>query len=161
MSNENKQKIKIFSSVIAVFAVSLYLGFSLSNQNAVAETDMKEIMVYKSPTCGCCKKWVKHLENEGFNVTTKNMRNMDPIKNEIGVKRQFQSCHTAKIGKYYIEGHVPAAEIKKLLREKPDVKGLAVPGMPMGSPGMEGHRKDSYHVLLIDKNNSASSYAKY
>ena len=161
MSDKNKQKIKIFSFVIAVFAVSLYLGFSLSNQDAVAETDMKEIMVYKSPTCGCCKKWVKHLENEGFNVTSKNMRNMDPIKNEVGIKRQYQSCHTAKIGKYFIEGHVPAKDIRRLLKEKPDIKGLSAPGMPMGSPGMEGPRKDKYDVVAIDKNDKATVYSSY
>lgn len=161
MSDKNKQRIKIFSSVIALFSISIYIGFSLSNKNAVAETEMKEIMVYKSPTCGCCKKWVKHLENEGFNVTTKNMSNMDPIKNEIGVKRQFQSCHTAKIGKYFIEGHVPAKDIKKLLKDKPNIKGLAAPGMPMGSPGIEGPRKDKYDVVAVDKNDNATVYSRY
>ena len=161
MSNKNKQKMKIVSSVFAILVISVYVGFNLSNKNAVADTQMKDILVYKSPTCGCCKKWVQHLESEGFNVTTKNMSNMNPIKNEIGVKRQFQSCHTAKIGKYFIEGHVPAKDIKKLLKDKPDIKGLAVPGMPMGSPGMEGHRKDNYDVVAIDKSNEGTVYSSY
>lgn len=154
-------KIKIFSSAILVLAVSIYIGFSFSNKDAIAATDDNEIMVYKSPTCGCCEKWVSHLERDGFNVTSKNMQNMDPIKKTIGVQRQYQSCHTAKIGKYFIEGHVPAADIKKLLNNKPGIKGLSVPGMVTGSPGMEGARKDPYNVLAIDTNNNYSVYSSY
>ena len=158
MTNKNTVKKPIYAlTIICVFALSVFIGFNISSKPAHAE----DIMVYKSPTCGCCKKWVKHLESEGFNVTTKDMRNLKPIKNKMGVKQQFQSCHTAKIGKYFIEGHVSASEIKKLLKEKPDIKGLAVPGMPMGSPGMEGHRKDKYDVVAIDKNNNASVYSKH
>lgn len=155
------RKIKVFSSAIMVLVVSTYIGFNLSGKPAEADTVKEEIMVYKSATCGCCKKWVKHLESEGFNVKTKNISNLQPIKNKAGVERQFQSCHTAKIGGYFIEGHVPAADIKKLLKNKPVIKGLAVPGMPMGSPGMEGHRKDNYNVLAIDKNNKATVYSSY
>ena len=158
-SSKGKSKNKVISifSVIAVFIVSIYFGVFSSTKTANAE----EIMVYKSPTCGCCKKWVTHLENKGFNVTSINKRNMDPIKKQIGVKRKFQSCHTAKIGKYFIEGHVPAKDIKRLLKEKPDIKGLAAPGMPMGSPGMEGPRKDKYNVVAIDKNDKATVYSSY
>ena len=86
---------------------------------------------------------------------------MQPIKKMFGVKPQFQSCHTAKVGKYFIEGHVSASDIKKLLKEKPDIKGLSAPGMPMGSPGIEGHRKDKYDVIAIDKNNKATVYSKH
>lgn len=141
----------------AVFLIILSIGFSLPSKVVHAE----EIMVYKSPTCGCCKKWVKHLEKEGFKVTTKDSRDMKPIKEKFGVKPQFQSCHTAKVGKYFIEGHVSASDIKKLLKEKPDIKGLSVPGMPMGSPGMEGHKKDKYNVLAIDKSNKATIFSKH
>lgn len=155
------KNIKIFSSAILVLVASIIISFNISGKTAEDDTVKEEIMVYKSPTCGCCKKWVKHLESEGFYVKTKNIRNLQPIKNEHGVQRRFQSCHTAKIGGYFIEGHVPAADIKRLLSEKPDIKGLAVPGMPMGSPGMEGHRKDKYDVIAIDKNNKASVYSKY
>lgn len=111
-----------------IFAVSVFVVLNFTSKIAYAE----EILVYKSPTCGCCKKWVKHLKNEGFDVTTKNVSNVKPIKNEMGVESKFQSCHTVKVGKYFIEGHVSASDIKKLLNEKPDIKGLAVPGMPMG-----------------------------
>lgn len=155
------KNIKIFSSAFIVLAASIYIGFNLSAKTAVADTVKEEILVYKSPTCGCCNKWVKYLEREEFKVTTKDYSNMKPIKNMMGVQPQFQSCHTAKIGKYFIEGHVSTFDIKKLLKEKPDIKGLAAPGMPMGSPGMEGHRKDKYNVLAIDKNDNASIYTKY
>ncbi len=152
-----KRQSRMISYVIAVFAISIYAGFGIMSQTAQA----KDIMVYKSPTCGCCKKWVDHLKKEGFNVKTKDYRNMKPIKKTFGVKRQFQSCHTGKVGNYFIEGHVSASDIKKLLKDKPDIKGLSVPGMPMGSPGMEGHRKDKYNVLAIDKNNRATVYTSY
>ena len=143
--------------LIGTLIVTLYVGFNFTHKMAYAE----EIMVYKSPTCGCCKKWVKHLKKEGFNVKTKDYRDMKPIKKTFGVKPQFQSCHTAKVGKYFIEGHVSASDIKKLLKEKPDIKGLSAPGMPMGSPGMEGHRKDKYNVLAIDENNKATVYTRH
>ena len=155
--NIKRKKLISILSIFSILAIGLYFGFNLTSQPVIAE----DIMVYKSPTCGCCKKWVKHLEKEGFNVTTKDMRNMKPIKQQFGVNPQFQSCHTAKIGNYFIEGHVSASDIKRLLKEKPDIKGLSVPGMPMGSPGMEGHRKDKYNVIAIDKNNNATVYSSH
>lgn len=155
--NTSKNNVIYFLPIVVIFVISFYIGFYFLSQTAKAE----EMMVYKSPTCGCCKKWVTHLEKEGFNVVTKDMRDMKPIKRQFGVKPQFQSCHTAKVGKYFIEGHVPASDIKKLLKEKPDIKGLSAPGMPMGSPGMEGHRKDKYNVIAIDKNNNATVYSSH
>lgn len=152
-----KNKVKYLVATAVVFSATLIMGYVGSVNTATAE----EIMVYKTPTCGCCKKWVTHLEKEGFTVKTKNIANLQPIKNEHGVQRQFQSCHTAKIGKYFIEGHVPAKDIKKLLKDKPDIKGLAVPGMPMGSPGMEGPHQDRYDVIAVDKNDKAKVYSSY
>lgn len=151
-----KNKINYFFPLLAIFAVSVYMGFNLTSNTAHAE----EIMVYKSPTCGCCNKWVTHLREEGFTVKTKNLDDMKPIKKTLGVKPEFQSCHTAKVGKYFIEGHVSASDVKRLSKEKSDIKGLSVPGMPMGSPGMEGHRKDNYDVVAIDKNNNATVYTR-
>lgn len=152
-----KNKISYFFPLLAFITVSFYIGYDLISNTAQAE----EIMVYKSPTCGCCNKWVKHLEKEGFDVKTKDYRDMKPIKKRFGVKPKFQSCHTAKVGKYFIEGHVSASDIKKLLKEKPDIKGLSAPGMPMGSPGMEGHRRDNYSIYAIDKNHNATVYSQY
>lgn len=155
--SSKKSKRTYMFPLIGALIVSLFVGVNFTYKTAQAE----DIMVYKSPTCGCCKKWVNHLRKEGFNVKTKDYRDMKPIKQTIGVKGQYQSCHTAKVGKYFIEGHVPAKDIKKLLKDKPDIKGLAVPGMPMGSPGMEGHRKDKYNVIAVDKNNTSSIYSSY
>ncbi len=137
--------------------IALVIGGLLANQpSSIAE----EIVVYKSPTCGCCTKWVDHLEDNGFSVKVHNRNNMGPIKAELGVPRHLQSCHTAKVGGYVVEGHVPADEIARLLKEKPQVRGLSVPGMPMGSPGMEGPRKDTYEVLAIQDNGKTAVYAR-
>ncbi len=156
-NNTPKLHITAIIMVLSVVAGSIYLASMLASKPAVAE----EIMVYKSPTCGCCKKWVSYLKQEGFTVKSKNIRNMQSIKKEFGIKPQFQSCHTAKIGKYYVEGHVSASDIRRMLKEKPDIKGLSAPGMPMGSPGMEGPRKDKYNVIAIDKNDHASIYSRH
>ncbi len=125
------------------------------------EAHATEITVYKSPTCGCCKKWVEHLENAGFKVATQNMNDVTPIKEEHGVRPQWRSCHTALVDGYVLEGHVPVDDIKRLLAEKPKVAGLAVPGMPMGSPGMEGDYQDPYDVISFNQNGTAQVYARY
>lgn len=119
------------------------------------------IVVYKSPTCGCCEEWVGHLKENGFKVTVHNQFNMDPIKREKGVPAQLQSCHTAQIGDYVIEGHVPAADIARLLKEKLPVKGLTAPGMPQGSPGMEGAASEPYEVLAFQSDGRTSVYARH
>jgi hypothetical protein len=120
-----------------------------------------EITVYKSATCGCCKKWVKHLRDNGFEVNAVNVKNVVPYKIKHGVTQPLASCHTALVDGYTIEGHVPAADIKRLLKEKPKIKGLAVPGMPMGTPGMEGPRKDAYDVVTFDAKGKTGVYSRY
>ena len=120
-----------------------------------------DVVVYKSPTCGCCENWVSHLKENGFSVEVHNQRNMDQVKAELGVPRHLQSCHTAMVDGYVVEGHVPASDIKRLLKEKPDVVGLTAPGMPMGSPGMDGPRKDPYDVLTFKRNGKTSVYASH
>ncbi len=126
-----------------------------------AEQILPKITVYKSPTCGCCTKWVKHLEQNGFVVEALNSRDMSAVKRQMGITRDIQSCHTGEVDGYFIEGHVPADDIKRLLKEKPKAAGLTVPGMPMGSPGMEGHRKDAYSVLLISEEGQPQVFSKY
>jgi len=122
----------------------------------------EEITVYKSPTCGCCKKWVAHLEQNGMQVSAHDVADVVPYKKQGGVTPATASCHTAMVEGYVIEGHVPAADIKRLLSERPQARGLAVPGMPVGSPGMEqGSRKDPYKVLLIHNDGSTSVYSQY
>ncbi len=119
------------------------------------------IMVYKSESCGCCKKWVEHLRTSGFPVTTHDVTGLDSIKTELGVPGALHSCHTALVSGYVIEGHVPAADINRLLREKPKIAGLAVPGMPAGSPGMEGGHKDAYEVMAFDASGTAKVFARH
>ena len=122
-------------------------------------SEASDVIVYKNPSCGCCKKWVSHLEDNGFSVEVRNLRDVSSIKKELGVPRHMSSCHTAKVGGYVVEGHVPADVIVRLLEETPEIVGLAVPGMPMGSPGMEGPRKDSYDVLTFGKGLKTDVYA--
>jgi hypothetical protein len=139
----------------AFLITALYVGL-------IAPSFATEVEVYKSPTCGCCKEWVKHLQANGFSVTTHDVTDIIPYKTANGVPAALGSCHTAKVGGYVIEGHVPASDIKRLLKERPPVRGLAVPGMPVGSPGMEqGGHKDRYDVLTFDKQGNTAVYARY
>lgn len=119
--------------------------------------------VYKSPTCGCCADWIKHMQASGFtNVKAHDVGNAKK-RAEVGMSLRFGSCHTALIDGYVIEGHVPAREVKRLLKERPKALGLAVPGMPLGSPGMEvdDGRVDRYEVLLVQKDETSTVYATY
>jgi len=129
-------------AIIVFTIVNIYFTFFYKtddNENGI-------IAVYKSPTCNCCNKWIEHLKSNGFSVRAINEVNMEKVKTDTGVPDKFKSCHTAVINGYVIEGHVPANDIRKLLSEKRKVAGLSVPQMPMGSPGMEGNRKDPYQV---------------
>jgi hypothetical protein len=116
--------------------------------------------VYKTPTCGCCAKWVEHIKAAGIRVKVIEVPNTAPARQTAGIQEKYASCHTGMINGYAIEGHVPVADIQRLLKEKPKAKGLAVPGMPMGSPGMEGPYKDAYNVLLINAEGS-TVFSKY
>jgi hypothetical protein len=109
------------------------------------------VTVYKSPTCGCCSLWVDHLEANGFQVETVDVQDTGAIKRQYGIPDSLASCHTAVVGGYVVEGHVPAADVHRLLRERPEAGGLAVPGMPIGSPGMESADglTEPYAVLLV------------
>ena len=126
---------------------------------ATAAIPIRDIVVYKDPNCGCCKEWVKHIQKAGFVATVHDMADMATVKRSFGVPEQLESCHTARVGKYSIEGHVPADVMIRLLAEQPAGRGLAVPGMPSGSPGMEGGRKDAYEVLLFDAAGKTRVYA--
>lgn len=110
--------------------------------------------VYKSPTCGCCGEWIKHMRANGFRVETHDVADVMPIKRRYGVPDELASCHTAVIAGYAIEGHVPAADVQKLLRERPKVRGLAVPGMVPGAPGMEQGPPQPYATLAFDDRGS-------
>lgn len=119
----------------------------------------RAITVYKDPNCGCCKNWVDHIRAAGYTATVHDTADMATVKSSMGVPSALESCHTARVGSYTIEGHVPADVIDRLLKEKPVAMGLAVPGMPMGSPGMEGGTKEKYDVMLFDKSGKSRVYA--
>ena len=120
------------------------------------------IEVYKTPTCGCCSLWVEHLKANGFTTRVTDMNDLSPVKARHGVPGQLQSCHTAVVDGYVIEGHVPAADIQRMLKTRPAVTGLAVPGMPAGSPGMEaGGRIDPYNVVSFQKDGRTAVFASY
>lgn len=151
-----------------VFVVSLlFVLFSFlpaceNGQESVAtESQTAVISVYKTPTCGCCKKWVNHLREKGFTVETHDQPSLTALKQEQGVPKGAEACHTALVDGYVIEGHVPAREIARLLEERPPVRGLVVPGMPLGSPGMEADRTEAYSVLAFDDTGRVSTFARY
>lgn len=116
----------------------------------VATADLPLVTVYKSPTCGCCSKWVSHLEANGFRVEALDVDDMTAVKQRYGIPATLGSCHTAVVGDYVVEGHVPADLVHRMLKEKPTgVAGIAVPGMPIGSPGMEGPNPQPYSVIAF------------
>ena len=121
------------------------------------------VEVYKSATCGCCSKWVEHLQANGFTVHTTNREDLAELKAKHGVPRRVQSCHMAVVSGYVVEGHVPAADVQRLLKERPAVIGLAVPGMPIGSPGMEvqGRKAQPFDVLAFDKDGQTRVFASH
>jgi hypothetical protein len=121
------------------------------------------VEVFKTPTCGCCSKWVEHMSANGFNVRTTDLNDVGPIKTARGVPDQLQSCHTAVVNGYVVEGHVPAADVHRLVKEKPAVAGIAVGGMPVGSPGMEypGTKPQAYDVVSFDKAGATRVFAKH
>lgn len=127
---------------------------------AAAVTPGTEMVVYKTPTCGCCELWIDHADAAGFTVVTKDVTDLRPLKAEHGVTPELSSCHTALVEGYVIEGHVPADVIAKMLDERPDIRGLAVPGMPIGSPGMEGGTPEPYDVVAFDRDGNTSVYAR-
>ena len=117
------------------------------------------VQVFKDATCGCCAVWVEHLRRNGFAPTSENVADIQTVKDVYKVPTQARSCHTALVGGYVVEGHVPAAEIQRMLREKPKIAGLAVGGMPIGSPGMEGPNGRPYDVLTFDKMGKTAVYS--
>lgn len=157
MNTENK-KIKNrafgFGLAVALLAVIVF-----NSPESVAT----EITVYKNPSCGCCGKWVEHMEKAGYDVTVKSRQNLQPEKLLYGVPGNMQSCHTAVVDGYFIEGHVPASDVDRLLAERPAIKGLAVPGMPSGSPGMDypGAKAEAYKVYAINKGGQQSVFANH
>lgn len=136
-------------------------GLILTAISSPSQSSGPLVTVFKLSTCGCCNKWVEHLRSNGFGVKVREVSDTSAYQRQYLVPRSMKSCHTAVVNGYTVEGHVPAADIKRLLKERPKAVGLALPGMPMGSPGMEGARVDAYSVLLFDESGQSSVYARY
>ena len=161
MTHMQKNLLITLSVLCAIYILSSLSDILNSNTSSISSSNA-DIIVYKSETCGCCNDWIDHLEDNNFIVETFNREDMNLVKLQLGgVPSNLQSCHTAKIGDYIVEGHVHAEQITRILKEKPDIKGLSVPGMPMGSPGMEGYRNDAYDVLAFNDDDSFTVYASY
>ena len=145
---------------IAALVVLLFGAFVLFKESRAVNGNL---LMYKTETCGCCNLWGEHMKRSGFKVQSVNVENLTSIKSSYQVSRLLVSCHTAVIEGYVIEGHVPAREVKRLLSERPDAIGLAVAGMPIGSPGMEmeNHPGDFYDVILFKRDGSHEVYASY
>lgn len=141
-------------------AIPLAMAFLLSLAAGISAPP-PTMTVFKTKTCGCCAKWVEHMRASGFQVTVNEVPSTGVYRQKYGVPEKLQSCHTAVVDGYTVEGHVPAADVLRLLKEKPKAKGLAVPGMPVGSPGMESTYQDAYSVLKFDENGMLSVYQNY
>ncbi len=150
----------VLTGVGAVTLVGiLFVSFSTAGAQRAAKP---VIEVYKTPTCGCCSLWLDHLREHGFEVRFTDLNDLGPLKAKHGVPGTMHSCHTGLVDGYVIEGHVPAQDVHRLLKERPGVAGLAVPGMPIGSPGMEvGTQIQPYNVIAFDKDGNGRVFASY
>lgn len=137
-----------------VTALTLWVGIAVAHA-------AERVEVFKSPYCGCCEKWVEHLRKAGFEVIARDVNDVPGARKKLGMPERFGSCHTARVGGYVVEGHVPAADIARLLKEKPRAVGLAAPGMPQGSPGMESSHPQPYDTLLVQADGSYQIFAKH
>ncbi len=145
-----------------IACVLLGINFSAISEESKNIVEPIEVEVYRSPSCSCCSKWLDHLRENEFEVKDNLINDVQIIKDKYGVSADMASCHTALVEGYVVEGHVPAADIKKLLKLKPEVVGISVPGMPVGTPGMEvGSKKDDYNVVSFDKNKSVQIFSRY
>lgn len=147
---------RIALTLAALLLVASAVGTTAQDRQPAVE-------VYKDPSCGCCSKWIDHLRSHGFAARAIDTDKLDQIKASRGVPRQARSCHTAIVGGYVVEGHVPAADIQRLLKERPSIVGIAVPGMPIGSPGMEvpGTKAQPYDVIAFEKDGSTRVFASH
>ncbi len=155
--NVGRRTIVMALAGVAVATGATAFAVFFGSDQATAE----EIVIYKSPSCECCGNWATHLRQHGFDVSVNNIEDMDPVKRQAGVPLAMESCHTAYIGGYVVEGHVPANDIRKILAERPNIKGLAVPGMPSSAPGMDGPDPEPYTVYSFDAMGATKAFASY
>jgi len=143
------------------FGTGIYTAVNFSQADTLS-SEALEITSYRNPNCGCCHSWLEHLKAEGFTVKDNVTKNLEPIKTKNNIPQDLMACHTAVINGYLVEGHIPASNIKRLIKDKPNVAGIAVPGMPIGSPGMEsGDMKEPYTVFTFTDQGETEVYQEY
>ena len=156
-SNPPFRSVRALAIIGLVATVSVGVAWLSAPRTSVQEAD---IVVYKTSSCACCNRWVTHLRNNGLSVATVSVRDTRPWQEQFGVPESLGACHTARAGDYWVEGHVPADLIIQLLAEHPDdIQGIAVPGMPIGSPGMEGPNPEPYSVISVTAEGDTEVYA--
>jgi hypothetical protein len=142
-AHSKRKEVNMSLKVLSRLAAALFALLAI----APAWSAEALVVVYKTPNCGCCVKWIEHLREAGLSVEAKNAGNLDAVRRQLGVPPKLAGCHTATVNGYVVEGHVPASQVVRLLKEKPEIAGISVPGMPIGSPGMEGPGGKPYQVL--------------
>ena len=154
------RNLRFFATLVAITVFGFGIAAQTTKPAAVAAP---KVTVYKTSSCGCCKLWVDHLKAAGFDVQAMDVsaEQVRSVSKAAGLKDDDVSCHTAKVGNYIVEGHVPADDIKRMLKEKPAIAGIAAPGMPQGSPGMEQGSKEAYDVVAFTKDGKTTVYAKH
>lgn len=167
----NQTILRAIALVVAVGSISIGACSNLATSNvptqqtaAVAElpSEVRQVVSFRSPTCGCCEGWVAHMRANGFEVEDNVVEDIEAVKREHNIPTDLASCHTAIVNGYVIEGHIPAADVSRLLTEKPDVAGIAVPGMPIGSPGMEsGDIQEPYAVYTFTEDGSTEVFQEH
>ncbi len=151
-----------YSQQLIVSWVAIAFMIWLATTTGVQAANLPAAIMYRDPNCTCCGGWMKHMQSQGFQVKNVPTADMISLKQQYGVTDDLASCHTAIIDGYVVEGHVPSDDIKRLLAQKPDIKGIAVPGMPVGTPGMEsGNIHDSYAVVSFDKQGQTKVFKQY
>ena len=155
---------KMITVIVAVGVIGVVLVLAATSNirepAATPNTEDVDVVVYKTASCGCCSKWVEHLQKNGLDVAALNVASTAPAREQAGVPNRLGSCHTAVVGDYWVQGHVPAELVYRLITERPaDIEGIAVPGMPAGSPGMEGPNPVEYDVIAYHTDGSSSVYA--
>ena len=159
-----RQLLGVVISGTALVGISsaTYLGVGSSKTAEAFDSSDVEMVVYRSPTCGCCAGWTEHMEAEGFQISHQVVEDIAAVKQQHGIPEQLLSCHTTLVGGYIIEGHVPTDAVQRLLSERPDVAGIAVPRMPLGTPGMETNGiQESYTVFAFDGKGQTNVFAEY
>jgi hypothetical protein len=152
--NRSKRWIAVISLLAVTGTAIAWFGIRTTVADSVG------IVVHKTPSCGCCNNWIAHLRDNGFEVSVVDVSSTQPTRERLGVPRRLGSCHTAQVGEYWVEGHVPADLVQRLITEQSgDIRGIAVPGMPMGSPGMEGPNPVTYDVLAYGSDGQVTIYA--